>query len=147
MPFNDVFLWSKLTVNSFIMFQKISLSNNFCSFKLFIHQRILKKWFTVSTKTAQMLSTLILIRNVPFQSLTFNITLTWGRNWDHLRELYHWSRHKQWPVKEYVGIIDWPVTGRKQQTSYTVSRRVSILLQVICNVLKCQRTTRLIRDS
>jgi len=47
------------------------------------------------------------------------------------------ARHKQWPdgpgpVKEYVGLVDWPVTcprgpvtgnqQNKQQTSYTVWR-------------------------
>ncbi len=38
----------KVTVKTFIMLQKISISNKCCSFKL--HQRILKKCIKVSTK-------------------------------------------------------------------------------------------------
>jgi len=39
----DTLIWSKTTVKAFIMLQKISISGKFCSFKLSIHQSILKK--------------------------------------------------------------------------------------------------------
>ncbi len=39
------FNWSKVTVKTFIMLQKIFILNKCCSFELSIHQRILKKMY------------------------------------------------------------------------------------------------------
>ncbi len=41
----DAWNWSKVTVNTFVMFLKISISNKSCSFDLSIHQWILKIFF------------------------------------------------------------------------------------------------------
>ncbi len=57
----DTFNWSKMTVNTFIIVQKISISNKCCSFKLLIHRRIR---FTQKHSAAQLFSTLIIIRNI-----------------------------------------------------------------------------------
>ncbi len=63
----DALNLSKVTVNTFIMLQKISILNKCCSFELAIHQRILeKKCIMVSTKILRSttVSTLIITRNV-----------------------------------------------------------------------------------
>ncbi len=56
-----------MTVKTFIMLQKISVSNKRCSFDLSIHQRILKNRIYQSLQkyeAAQRFSTLIINRNV-----------------------------------------------------------------------------------
>jgi len=53
----------KSAVKTCIMLQTISISNKCCSFELSIHQRILKKWITVSAKLLSS-TTVFNIRNV-----------------------------------------------------------------------------------
>ncbi len=63
----DALNCSKVTVMTFIMLQKISISNKCCSLERSIHQRILKnKMYQFPQKycAAQLFSTLIIIRNV-----------------------------------------------------------------------------------
>ncbi len=46
----ETWYWSKVTVQTFIMLQKISVSNKYCSFELYANQSILEKFIKVSTK-------------------------------------------------------------------------------------------------
>ncbi|MDN8907574.1 hypothetical protein Q0O77_14770, partial [Staphylococcus aureus] len=57
---------AKVTVKTFIMLQKISISNKCCSFELSIHQRILKKSTTVSTKILSSTTVFNIDNNMTF---------------------------------------------------------------------------------
>ncbi len=56
----DALNWSKVSVKTFLMLQNLSISNKCCSFELSHHQMKNK---TNKNKTAQLFSTLIIIRN------------------------------------------------------------------------------------
>ncbi len=61
----DALNWSKVTVKTFTMLQKILIENKFCSFELSIHQRILTKCFhVISSKAAKLFSTTKIIGTV-----------------------------------------------------------------------------------
>ncbi len=61
-PSKDALNWPEVTVKTFIMLEKISISNKCCSFKL--HSRIQKNISTKKCLAGQLCSALIIIRNV-----------------------------------------------------------------------------------
>ncbi len=76
----DALKWEKVTVKTFIMLQKISISNKCCSFELSIHLWILKKLnvsrFPQKYCAAQLFSTLIIIRNVSWAANQYIIMIS-----------------------------------------------------------------------
>ncbi len=59
----DTIIWSKVTVNTFIMLQQIYISNKYkCYFELFIHQRIQKKMYPSFHKNIEQFSRVLIIK-------------------------------------------------------------------------------------
>ncbi len=146
----DAFNWLEMTVKTFTMVQRISISNNWCSIFLSIHQGSWKpKWITVSTK--KILSTVLQLFNIKYSNIKYsqNVSALITRNvyWtanQHIRMISEgscdtedWSNNAENSALHHMNKLYFKIYSDRKQSLWNVIIFHSITVLLYFWINKC----------